>query len=77
MTNSQINAAISHIKSAFQSGAAEMRVDQKIAKGMIINNESMILKGTVKHFYIHSLGLGIYSVTISNNVPDNGTKLLK
>ena len=77
MTNKTINDAINLVKSRLLSdNQADVRIDQQVAKRMISDNESMIVKGIVKHFYLYPLGLGIYSVTISNKISDDGTRLI-
>jgi hypothetical protein len=42
------------------------RILEKLAKELLLRNESMIIGGTVKWFRLRRLGLGVYEVKLND-----------
>ena len=42
------------------------RILEKLAKELLLRNESMIIEGTVKWFRLRRLGLGVYEIKLND-----------
>jgi len=51
-------------------------IERDLAKHLLMNNDSIIVNGTVKHFDIKPIGLGVFIVTLDTSVPPRKYNLL-
>ena len=60
-----IESEINYLKKRLIIIDDRTRVPKEVAKQMLLNNESSIVRGTVRHFEIMDIGLGICEIALA------------